>query len=91
MNPSKFKKAYFNVLHKDQDTEQYYFKTKVENLYELGYLQKGLLTSLFFLSQLPDEYHTKEELKNCFYWISKILVENYPDGELEGIDVLLDQ
>lgn len=91
MNPLKFKQGYFNVLHKDQDSEHYYFKTTVENLYELGYLQKGLLTSLFFLSQLPDELHTKEELKNCIYWISKILVENYPDQELEGIDTFLDQ
>ena len=91
MNPSKFKKAYCNVLRKDQDTEHYYFKTTVENLYELAYLQKGLITSLFFVSQLQDELHTKEELKNCIYWISKILLESYPNTELEGLDTLLDQ
>ena len=67
MNLSKCKKCYENILYKNPDNKGYYFKTTVENLYESSVLQKGLLTSLFFLSQLQDELYTKDELKMCIY------------------------
>jgi len=48
-----------------------------------------LLKNLHLLTHLEDRSDTGRGLKNCAYWLSKILLASYPAEELEGIAKLI--
>lgn len=89
MKPQEFTAKYANTIYFDNKTQEAYIRISVADLNELGFMQHTLLESLNLLSQLDDSFRTDRDLKDCVFWISKILLASYPTDELEGISKLI--
>jgi len=89
MKLQEFTSKYVNTIHTDQITKETYIKIPVADYGELSYMQQSLLENLHLLTQLEDRTDTDRGLKNCAFWLSKILMASYPDEELEGISKLI--
>lgn len=73
------------TLHTDLDTQETYLKIPLSDLSELSAMQQSLLENLHLLSQLEKE----TDLKDCVFWLSRILLASYPSDELEGVAKLI--
>ena len=89
MNIQEFTVKYLAVLHVDSKSQESYIKLPIIDLDELGYMQQSLLDTILLLSHERIEQEGEENLSNCLYWLSKILIASYPAQELEGITELL--
>ncbi|KAA1246521.1 hypothetical protein [Aquimarina sp. RZ0] len=89
MNLQEFTAKYANTVHIDTKTQETYIRIPVTDLGELSFMQHTLLENLNLLSQLNDDLETNRDMKDCMFWISKILLASYPSDELEGIAKLI--
>jgi len=89
MKPQEFTAKYANTVYYDTDTQESYIRIPVTDLNELGFMQHTLLENLNLLSQLNDDLKADRDLKDCVFWISKILLSSYPTDELAGVSKLI--
>ena len=89
MNLQKFTAKYANTVHIDTTTQETYIRIPVTDVAELSFMQYTLLENLNLLSQLNDNPQNDRDMKDCVFWISKILLASYPSDELEGIAKLI--
>jgi len=78
-------------LHTNIEDQTHYVPLPISDLEELGHMQQSLLDTLLLLSHQRIEQEGEENLSNCLYWLSKILLASYPAQELEGITEFLKQ
>lgn len=89
MKPQEFTAKYANTVYHDADTQESYIRIPVTDLNELGFMQYTLLENLNLLSQLDDDLKADRDVKDCVFWISKILLSSYPTDELAGVSKLI--
>jgi len=89
MNPQEFTETYIHTIFTDPTTKETFIKVPIADYQELSYMQQSLLENLHLLTHLEDRSDTDRGLKNCAYWLSKILLASYPAEELEGISKLI--
>ena len=89
MKLQEFTAKYAKTVHIDTNTQETYIRIPVTDLGELGYMQQSLLENLHLLTQLEDHTDYDKSIKNCAFWLSKILLASYPNDELEGISKLI--
>lgn len=90
MKLQEFTAKYANTVHLDTTTQETYIRIPVTDLGELGFMQQSLLENLHLLTQLEDSTDNDKGLKNCAFWLSRILLASYPQEELEGISKLIE-
>ena len=61
----------------------------VTDLSELSFMQQSLLENLHLLTRLEDHTNTDKNIKNCAFWLSRILLASYPEEELLGVAKLI--
>ncbi len=89
MKSQEFTSKYANTVHLDTTTQETYIRIPVTSLEELSFMQYSLLESLNLLSQLNDNPQNDRDMKDCVFWVSKILLASYPLDELEGVSKLI--
>ena len=89
MQPQEFTEKYAHTVYLDTETQETYIRIPVTNIAELSFMQYTLLENLNLLSQLNDTPQNNRDMKDCVFWISKILLASYPSDELEGISKLI--
>jgi len=58
-------------------------KLPVTDYEELSDLQQSLLESLIIIAQSGEDIGNSKNLKNCVYWLSRIILASYPRDLLE--------
>ncbi len=58
-------------------------KLPVTNYDQLSDLQQSLLESIIIISQSSQDVEHGKNLKNCIYWLAKIVLASYPRDLLE--------
>jgi len=58
-------------------------KLPVADYEELSDLQQSLLESLIIIAQSGEDIDHSKNLKNCVYWLVKIVLASYPRDLLE--------
>ncbi|OED35682.1 hypothetical protein AB832_06190 [Flavobacteriaceae bacterium (ex Bugula neritina AB1)] len=89
MKPQEFTEKYIHTIYTDPTTKETFIRVPISDYQELSYMQQSLLENLHLLTHLEDRSDTDRGLKNCAYWLSKILLASYPAEELEGISKLI--
>lgn len=58
-------------------------KLPVTDYEQLSDLQQSLLESLIIIGQSQEDIDNSKNLKNCIYWLAKIVLSSYPKDLLE--------
>jgi hypothetical protein len=83
MKIEEFTHRYASIMHKDPITQQQFIKLPIVDVFELSYMQQALIKAIKLLTELEDELAM--EVKVSIYWLSRIVLDSYPESELEGI------